>query len=245
MAAETSQAGADNQSTDPSSRITAARINSEESRDASNSLLAVLHDGGWRPRAWIRFIDLATRRSVHQAIVNPRPLLESTAIHVVFALLTRRRGLLWVAASWIMAVTHLGMLGDRRSIGIPNALTLIRGNLPAIDHRIGRSLPVISLATDFADGKIARATGNVTPFGTQADFLADTAFWTWFIVRHEPSRAVKIGTLASWALPVVAIAAASITKGRMLDVPRSAWFRPAAAMEIFIGIRAIIRNFRR
>ncbi|MBC7725168.1 MAG: CDP-alcohol phosphatidyltransferase family protein [Burkholderiaceae bacterium] len=136
------------------------------------------------------------------------------------------------------------MLGDRRSIGIPNALTLIRGNLPAVEHRLGRALPVLSLATDFADGKIARATGAVTPFGTQADFLADTAFWTWFIVRHEPSRVVRVLTLASWAVPVLAIAAASITKGRMLDVPRSAWFRPAAAMEVFIGARAVVRNIR-
>jgi len=221
------------------------RINAAASRDASNSLLAVLSDGKWRPNAWARFIALAALRSVHQARINPRPLLESTVIHVVMGALSNRRGLVWIAVSWIMAVTHLGMLGDRRSIGIPNALTLIRGNLPALEGRLGRSLPVISLATDFADGRIARATGAVTPFGTQADFLADTAFWTWFIVRHDPSRTVKGLTLAAWAAPVVAIAAASITKGRMLDVPRSALLRPAAAMEVFIGIRAILRLFPR
>ncbi|QHO68695.1 CDP-alcohol phosphatidyltransferase family protein [Marisediminicola antarctica] len=221
------------------------RMNAAASREASNSLLEVLRDGRWQPSAWARFIALAAMRSVHQARINPRPLLESTLIHVVAGALSNRRGLGWIAVSWIMAVTHLGMLGDRRSIGIPNALTLIRGTLPALEDRLGRSLPVISLATDFADGKIARATGTVTPFGTQADFLADTAFWTWFIVRHEPSRAVKALTFAAWAAPVVAIAAASITTGRMLDVPRSAWLRPAAAMEVVIGIRAILRLFPR
>jgi len=217
------------------------RINAAPSREASNQLLAVLSDGRWHPRAWVRFLALATLRSVHTAGAHPRRLIESTVIHLVMGALSNRRGLAWIAVSWIMAITHLGMLGDRHSIGIPNALTLIRGNLPAIDHRLGRALPVISLATDFADGRIARATGAVTPFGTQADFLADTAFWTWFAVRHEPSRVVRALTLASWAAPVVGIAVASMTRGRMLDLPRSAVLRPAAAMEVVIGLRAILR----
>ena len=223
----------------------AAQINAAQSRDSSNALLAVLHEGHWRPRAWLRFVALATLRSVHQAKAHPRPLVEATAIHVAMAALSNRRGLIWIATSWVMAVTHLGMLQGRASIGVPNALTLVRANLPAIEHRLGRSVPVLSLLTDFADGKIARATGAVTPFGTQADFLADTAFWTWFIVRHEPSRAVTALTFAAWTVPVIGIAAASITAGRMLDVPRSAWFRPAAAMEVFIGARAVLRLFTR
>ncbi len=56
---------------------------------------------------------------------------------------------------------------------------------------------------------------------------------------------MKALTFAAWSAPVVAIAAASVTKGRMLDVPRSARLRPAAAMEVFIGIRAILRLFPR
>ncbi|WP_235928821.1 CDP-alcohol phosphatidyltransferase family protein [Marisediminicola senii] len=227
----------------PTLAAQADRINPLPSRDSSNALLAVLHDGHWRPRAWGRFIALATIRSVHQASRHPRPLLESTLIHAAMAVLSGRRGLVWIGTSWVMAVTHLGMLEGHRSIGVPNALTLVRATLPAIEHRLGRAVPVVSLLTDFADGKIARATGTVTSFGTQADFLADTAFWTWFIVRHEPSRVIRGLTFAAWTVPVIAIATASITAGRMLDVPRSAWFRPAAAMEVVIGVRAVWRAY--
>lgn len=215
-----------------------------DSREASNRLLAVLREGRWGVTAWVDFLDLATRRSVRQAIERPRATLETTIIHLVVAALSSRRGLVWVGASWLMTVTHLGMLGTRTSLGLPNILTVIRGTLPSLDHRLGRLLPVLSLATDLADGKIARATGTVTPFGTQGDFLADTAFWTWFTVRHEPSRTARVATLLSWSLPVVGIATASMVKGRMLDLPRSAWFRPAAVMEIVIGSRAILRTLR-
>ncbi|MFP7760065.1 CDP-alcohol phosphatidyltransferase family protein [Marisediminicola sp. LYQ134] len=214
------------------------------SREASDRLLALLRDGRGRPRAVAEFVWLATARSVHQARLHPRALAEATLIHAVAGAIAGRRGFVWIASSWVMAATHLGMLGDRSSLGVPNALTLARGTLPALDHRLGAALPVISLATDFADGKLARATGTVTPFGTQADFLADTAFWTWFIVRHEPSRVLAVATFAAWAAPVIAITVASIVKGRMLDAPRSVWFRPAAAMEVVLGARAVLRTIR-
>ncbi len=215
------------------------------SREASDQLLAVLRDGGWRPRAWVSFIALATVRSVDAGGARPRALVESTIIHLPFLLLSRGSGRVWVLTSWLMAVTHLGMLGERTTLGVPNVLTLVRGNLPAVDHLMSRALPIISLATDFADGKIARRTGTVTSFGAQADFLADTAFWTWFIARHEPSRAVKLAALAAWAAPVIGVTAASISRGRMVDLPRAWWFRPAAIVEVLIGARAIWRLLHR
>lgn len=214
-------------------------------REASDQLLAVLRDGRWRPRAWVSFLALATMRSVDAGGARPRALVESTVIHLPFLLLSRGSGRVWVVTSWLMAVTHLGMLGERTTLGVPNVLTLLRGNLPSIDHRMSRALPIISLATDFADGKIARGTGTVTPFGAQADFLADTAFWTWFIAKHEPSRSVKLAAVVAWAVPVVGVTAASVARGRMVDLPRAWWFRPAAIVEVLIGARAIWRLIRR
>lgn len=221
-----------------------SRLRAAASRESSDILLSVLRDGRWRPAAWGRFIQLATLRSVDTARANPRSFVQSTVIHLPFLLLADRGRRLWVLTSWLMAVTHLGMLDGRDSLGVPNTLTLVRANLPALESRLGRTLPILSLATDFADGKIARATGRVTPFGAQADFIADTAFWTWFVVRYEPSRMLLVATVAAWAAPVLGLAAAGAVKGRMTDLPRSAWFRPAAVLEIVIGVRAIIRMIR-
>ncbi len=220
-------------------------LDSMPSRAASDALLKVLSDGRWRPRSWARFLGLATGRSIAQARANPRALAEVSAIHVAMALAADRRGRLWVAVSWLMAATHLGMLDGRSSIGVPNALTLVRANLPAVENRLGSWVPIASLATDFVDGKLARATGAVTPFGSSADFLADTAVWTWFTLRHESSRAIRIATFAAWAAPVVGLTAASFAKGRLVELPRSAWLRPAAAMEVLIGVRFVLGLLRR
>ena len=221
-----------------------AVLDAAPTREASDRLLAVLRDGGYRPEAWSRFVLLATRRSVVQARRHPLAFWQATAIHAAAALLSTRRGRVWVLTSWVMAVTHLGMLEDRRGLGLANQLTLARGVLPSLAPRLGRALPILALATDFADGRIARGTGWVTPFGTQADFLADTAFWSWFIAKYEPSRVVKVATAAAWAAPVVGVFGASIARGRVLDLPRSAWFRPAAVVEVIVGARAIARSFR-
>lgn len=117
-----------------------------------------------------------------------------------------------------------------------------RGALPAAGHRLGTPATVaLALATDFADGKIARGTGAVTRFGAQGDFLADTALWTWFVVRHGRGTVWRIATFAAWAAPVIGVAAASVARGGMVDLPRSRWFRPAAAVEVLIGGRVLWR----
>jgi len=217
-------------------------IDAIPSRDASNRLLAVLREGGWRPGAWLAFTALATRRSIAQARRHPRAFWETTAVHGAAGLLAGRRGAVWVLTSWLMAVTHLGMIEDRRTLGVANLLTTVRGLLPALHHRIGSAVPVLALATDLADGRIARATGSVTRFGTQGDFLADTALWSWYIARYEPNRLIKVATACAWAAPVVGVAIASFGAGRMVDLPRSAWLRPAAMMEVVVGARAVLRQ---
>lgn len=210
------------------------------SRAATDQLLAGLRVGRWRPAAWTRFVNLAVRRSVHQARAHPRALAELTAVHVALAVLSGRRGGRWVAASWALAAGHLGMLDGRRSLGAPNVITLFRANLPVLGGP-PRWLPVLALGTDILDGRLARHTGGETAFGRYADSLADAVFWIWFTLRHEPSRALRIVALAAWAAPVVLVTVVSIAGGRMVDAPRPALLRPAAAMQAILAARALLR----
>lgn len=208
------------------------------SRAATDALLAGLRAGRWRPMAWTRFLRLAACRSAHQARVRPRALAEVTALHGAMALRAGPRGYRWIAASWALAVLHLGLLDTRRSLGPANVLTLVRANLPVLGGPV-RWIPALALATDFLDGRVARRFGAETPFGSYADSLADAALWTWFAARHEPSRIVRIAAFTAWAAPVVVVTVASVAGGRMVDPPRPALLRPAAAMQLVVAVRAI------
>ncbi|MQA12282.1 MAG: hypothetical protein GEU98_27875 [Pseudonocardiaceae bacterium] len=121
------------------------------SRAATNELLAVLRDGRWRPRAWARFVLLSTARSARQARLRPRALAEITLLHTGFAALSARRTRMWTLTSWALAVTHLGMLEQHRSIGLATSLTLARADLPTLTGT--RWLPALALASDLADGR--------------------------------------------------------------------------------------------
>ena len=216
-----------------------------DSRAATDELLSGLRRGGFGGRALGAFIADATLRSIREARKRPIALAEATAVHVGMAALAHPHGRVWVATSWLMTVTHLGMLEERRTMGIPNLLTVARANLPAASARLGSTVPVLALVTDFVDGKLARRTGTVTRFGTQGDYLADAALWTWFTVKHEHSRGWQLATFAAWAIPVAGLTIASFAKGGMVDVPRSRWLRPAAAVEVLIGARVLARLLTR
>ena len=217
---------------------------SAHSRDATNFLLDHLRRGGWRLKAWSEFLVMASERSFHQALAHPRALLELTALHLLMGLGAGPRGRRWIALAWLLAATHLGLLEDRKTLGAANIITLARGNLPALEGRLGQAVPVLALLSDFVDGKLARATATVTLFGEHADFMVDTAFWTWFSIRHEPSRTVQVATFAVWLAPVAAVGAAAFARGEMIDVPRSRWFRPAATVQVLLGIRMLQRFVR-
>jgi phosphatidylglycerophosphate synthase len=211
------------------------------SRAATDELLAGLRAGRWRPSAWARFAAWSARRSVQQARLHPRALAELTALHAIFAVLAGRRGSRWTVVSWVLAVSHLGMLEARPSLGLPSTVTMLRANLPAIWRGPVRWLPAVALASDLADGRLARRTGGETSFGAQADSLADAAFWTWFVLRHEPSHRVQTAALATWAMPVAAVTAISVQRGRMLDASRPVLLRPAAMMQAVVAVRALVR----
>lgn len=187
---------------------------------------------------------VASQRSVDQARARPRALLEVTALHLLLGVCAGTSGRKWVALTWSLAASHLGLLEERRSLGPANIITLLRANLPALEKSLGRWVPVLALISDFVDGKLARATATETSFGQYADFFADTALWTWFSMHYETSRTVRAATFAAWCLPVVLVASVSFARGRMIDVPRSWWFRPAAVVQVLLGARMVRRWFR-
>jgi hypothetical protein len=208
------------------------------SRAATNELLAGLRLEQWRPRAWGRFLARAAQRSAQQAALHPRALAEVTVLHAAFAVIGPRRRHAWTLTSWALAAAHLGMLEQHRSIGWPNAITLARANLPTfIDHRW---TAVLAVGTDLADGRLARKLGAETTFGAAADSLADAAFWAWYARRHEPRGSLRAAALLAWVVPVVTVTTASLKRGRMVDAPRPAVVRPAAALQAILAARAIM-----
>lgn len=221
-----------------------AWLASPSSRGATNYLLTSLAEGSFRPPALARFLTLSSTRSLCQAWLHPGALLQITALHLSIGAIAPRRRRGWVAMSWFLGATHLGLLEDRKRLGLPNTITLLRGNLPALERRLGRWTPVLALASDFIDGKLARSTETETPFGLHADFLADAAFWAWFALHTETSRLAKAAVFAAWVAPVALVGALSIFRGRMIDVPRSPWCRPAAAVQVWLGLRIVRRLFR-
>ena len=140
-----------------------------------------------------------------------------------------------------LSALNLGMLEDRDRLSPADTLTLIRGNLPALAAGSGRWAGVVAIASDLADGRLARRQGTVSPFGDYADSLADAAFWTWLVLRHEPSRAVRAAAITGWVVPVAAVTAASLAHGEMAERPRPALLRPAAAMQAIVAIRRLLR----
>ena len=127
--------------------------------------------------------------------------------------------------SWALAASHLGMLDAQRSLGTPNAITLVRSNLPA-DGGSARWLPALALGTDLVDGRLARRMGVETAFGGHAGFDGRRGGLDLVHVAHEPSRTLRIAALAAWAAPMVLVTVASIAGGCMVDAFRLVLVRP-------------------
>ncbi len=211
-----------------------------DSRAATNELLAELHTGGSRARAWARFLSRAGHRSVQQALLHPRALTEVTLVHGAVLLAAHRRR--WVVASWALAATHLGMLGSRDALGVPNLLTLLRANLPALGTGSGRWLGLAAVACDFLDGWLARTSRTETHFGSYADPLADAAFWTHFALRNEPSRLMRGMPLLVWGVPVTAVTVHTLRRGHMTSWPQPTLLRLGTAVQLLLSVRAAARG---
>ncbi|MDQ6784075.1 MAG: CDP-alcohol phosphatidyltransferase family protein [Actinomycetota bacterium] len=210
-----------------------------ESRAATDILLGGLRSRGWGPASWARFAGATSARSARQARQHPRAVIEITILHGALRALGGRGHSRWIASSWFMAVTHLGMLGPSPTIGAANTVSIVRANLPVVAPATSW-LGILAMISDKADGALARRAGP-TQFGHYADALADAAFWAWFAYRHETDRRLLAAAALVWIVPVVAVTAISVSGGRMVEPPRSRWLRPAAAMQAVIAVRAIRR----
>jgi hypothetical protein len=209
-------------------------IDTAESRAATNELLGQLRDDHWRPQAWTQFLVRAVQRSTQQARLRPRAFAEATALHGALFAAGRRP---WTLTSWVLTITHLGLLEGRRTLGAANAVTLLRANLPTVAP--SRWLGLVALGADVLDGQLARRSHTETLFGAHADSLADAAFWLWFAARYEPNRLLRAAALGTWAAPVLAFTTASVAGGRLIDPPRPVAVRPAAAMQALLAARAL------
>jgi phosphatidylglycerophosphate synthase len=209
-------------------------LRSEDSRAFVDQVLGELADGRWRPGAWGRFLARSLERSWQQAQARPAAAAELTAIHLVAA--AARPGP-WLPATWFLAITHLGLLGEQTSLGWPNRLSLFRAMLPGL-FPPSRLTALVAIATDIADGRLARRAGP-TAFGSYADPMADMAFWTWFAVWREPSPWLRRLPIALWWLPAAAITVTYFAGAKSVDYPRPHALRHASGfIQALLTLRA-------
>ncbi|MEO6796839.1 MAG: CDP-alcohol phosphatidyltransferase family protein [Candidatus Dormibacter sp.] len=210
------------------------------SREFVDDVLAELAADHWSPSSWLRFLWRCAVRSAQQAAAHRRAFLELTLLH--FAMM-RGRPRPWPLASWLLAVTHLGLLGDaRRGALVANHLSLLRGNLPSLSPSAAPWTAGVALVTDWLDGRLARARKEETAFGAYADPLADLVFWSWYVFRNECNPWIRAATVLAWPLPAAVITAAYFALGQSLDYPRPAMTRLlSAAFQCWIGTRAFGR----
>lgn len=165
--------------------------------------------------AWAGFIGRSLARSGHQVRKRPAAAAEVTAIHLLAGAAGSRP---WAFLSWFLCITHLGLLGDYTALGWPNRLTLVRALLPALAPD-SRWTSLAALATDFADGRLARR-GKGSAFGAFADPIADGVFWSWFALRWEPSRWLRWVPITLFSASVAGVSVAYFCHGRAIDYPR-------------------------
>lgn len=195
-------------------------------RAATNALLAELREGRLAPAAVARFFQHAAHRSLCQAVRRPAALAELTALDALLLALAAGRGpgRRWVMASWALAITHLGLLGDRARLTGADLFTLIRGSIPVLPGGASRCSGLLAIALDLADGRLARRQGTASLFGDYAGTFADAAYWTWL----DPSRAMRTTAVAAWALPVLTVAASCFvaTCATWLRMPQPSGLAP-------------------
>jgi hypothetical protein len=122
-----------------------------------------------------------------------------------------------------------GPAGAARTAHRADTLTLIRANLPALPGRASRWSGPLAIVLDLAGGRLARRQGAVSPFGVHADTWADTAYWTWLTLRHEPSRTVRT-VHERFPLPPAPASRAGI--GKAVVYPRRGSVRPLGGRRI-------------
>jgi phosphatidylglycerophosphate synthase len=223
--------------------VTAAAERRAEPRFADQAL-ARLRAARFHPWAWKAFLGDSLRQAARDRAAARGATYEILALAalagLVIAILAGDPWLAWTAATAAMAVWHVGMLESddaecTRHLGVANAVTLSRVFLiPLLATPIARFVVVGGLASDAADGAVARRTKRPTRFGRWADSTADAAF--------VPGAALALSTqnrLAWWATLLVATrfavgaAIIAVSAFRAARVPPATligrWHWPAAA----------------
>jgi phosphatidylglycerophosphate synthase len=207
---------------------------SAESRRFVDEILGELSSRHFILSAWRDFIGRSAVRSLAQIRKRPAAAAEVTVLHLLASAGSRW----WAFGSWLMCITHLGLLGERSTLGWPNRLTVLRALLPSLAPR-ARWTSLVAMATDFVDGRLARR-GEKSAFGAFADPLADGVFWSWFALRWESSRLWRWVPLTLFATSVAGISAAYLARGRAIDYPRLTAVRYASsAAQILLTLRAL------
>ena len=143
---------------------------------------------------------------------------------------------------------HLGLNLDpsdgrfRERLGLPTTLTLVRGVMAnlLLAHLLSGRIPLasvtlaaylIGIATDIADGQIARRTGWLTRLGGNLDGEADL-----FLYTSTALCALLLGDLPDWLalamllrflIPVIGALFSYFVAIRQVDFSHSAWGRSA------------------
>lgn len=167
--------------------------------------------------------------------------------------------------------------GKREAVNLPNAISVLRfplaGLFPLVDAFAGRILVVaLAAASDWVDGRLARASGRVTRAGELLDPIADKTFMLAALLTLGAE-----GRIPLWALPLLltrdlgviigaAIAAARGFRGRMPArragkvvtwlqfgaiaailawPPTARWIAPAIAVAGLIALQDYLRWFGR
>ena len=215
------------------------------SRDATDALLGELRAGGWSLAAWRAFMGRAGRRSSTPR-AHPRAVAELTALHAAVALSRGHRRPVWPAVSWALAVTHLGLLGDRRSIGAATALTLLRANLPRSPRRPARRWPaaaVAALAASTSDGTLTGPASPRCSAGTRTRSPTPPSGPGTRPGSPTAGCAPSARPLGRYRPRPSALAA--FRGGRMVDPPRPRLLRPAAALQVVLALRGLTHPTRR
>lgn len=205
-------------------------------------VLGGLASGRYTVAAWGRFWGRSWTRSVETARARPRAAAETHLLHAMLLAATADPR---IAISWVLTWTHLGLLPEGRGLGLPNVLSLLRASLPLLAPRRPHLAALAAVASDFADGIIARRARRETAFGAYADSLADAVFWGWLAWRFEPDRRFRWAAIILWLLPPAAMAMLTFARGRLLILPRLRAVRLASAvLQTALTIRVLRRQTR-
>jgi hypothetical protein len=208
---------------------------SSENRQFVDDILGELAARHFSPIAWVRFLGRSLVRSAGEIRVRRAVAAELTAIHLAAGAAGSWR---WALTSWFLCVTHVGLLGDNPTLGWPNRLTVLRALLPSLAPN-GRWTSVAALATDVADGRLARA-GDESAFGAYADPIADGIFWSWYALRWERNRWLRWVPATLFGGSAAGIALAYFARGRAIDYPRPVPLRyVSAVLQVMFAVRAL------